>query len=175
VKLRYIERNLMTKSALEIPEQGQLVQVRNRHFIVEDVWAGDVQNEEMPMHRVRLECVDDDGLGDALDVIWEHEVHRSVLSDLGLPKPENWDPLDRLEAFLLASRWSLSSVLAGLPLQAPFRGSIQIEEYQLKPVIRALHMPRVNLLIADDVGLGKTIEAGMVMQELIARHRGVVP
>ena len=161
----------MNKCAIEIPEQGQLVQVRNRHFIVEDVWPGDVRNEDNPMHRVRLECVDDDGLGDTLDVIWEHEVHRSVLSNLGLPRPENWDPLDRLEAFLLASRWSLSSVLAGLPLQAPFRGAIQIEEYQLEPVIRALHMPRVNLLIADDVGLGKTIEAGMVMQELIARHR----
>ncbi|MFH1531498.1 MAG: DISARM system SNF2-like helicase DrmD [Pseudomonadota bacterium] len=161
----------MATSLVEIPEQGQLVQVRNRHFIVGDVWAGDVRGEDRPMHRVQLECVDDDRLGETLDVLWEHEVHRRVLSDLGLPRPERWDPLERLEAFLLASRWSLSSVMAGLPLQAPFRGAIQIEEYQLEPVVRALGMPRVNLLIADDVGLGKTVEAGMVMQELLARHR----
>ncbi|MDQ6784012.1 MAG: hypothetical protein M3063_11330, partial [Actinomycetota bacterium] len=32
-------------------------------------------------------------------------------------------------------------------------------------------MPRVNLLIADDVGLGKTIEAGLIVQELLLRHR----
>jgi SNF2 family DNA or RNA helicase len=37
--------------------------------------------------------------------------------------------------------------------------------------VRALSMPRTNLLIADDVGLGKTIEAGLVMQELMLRYR----
>jgi superfamily II DNA or RNA helicase len=56
-------------------------------------------------------------------------------------------------------------------IQAPFRSGIDLEDYQLDPVARAIHMPRVNLLIADDVGLGKTIEAGLVAQELIIRHR----
>ena len=56
-------------------------------------------------------------------------------------------------------------------IQSPFRSGIDIEDYQLDPVVRAIQMPRVNLLIADDVGLGKTIEAGMVVLELIIRHR----
>ena len=56
-------------------------------------------------------------------------------------------------------------------IQSPFRSGIDIEDYQLDPVVRAIQMPRVNLLIADDVGLGKTIEAGMVALELIIRHR----
>jgi SNF2 family DNA or RNA helicase len=45
------------------------------------------------------------------------------------------------------------------------------EEYQLEPVARAIEAPRVNLLLADDVGLGKTIEAGLVALELLLRHR----
>ncbi|MBI4918198.1 MAG: DEAD/DEAH box helicase, partial [Acidobacteria bacterium] len=154
-----------------VPEQGQLVRVRGRHFIVQDVWPGSVDPKVPPQHRVRLEALDDDRLGEPLDVIWEHEVDATVHDDLGLPRPDDWDPAGRFDAFLLASRWSLSSVLETLPLQAPFRGAIQIEDYQLEPVVRALRMPRVNLLIADDVGLGKTIEAGMVMQELLARQR----
>jgi SNF2 family DNA or RNA helicase len=56
-------------------------------------------------------------------------------------------------------------------IQAPFYSGIEIESYQLDPVVRAVQMPRVSLLIADDVGLGKTIEAGLVIRELMLRHR----
>src|SRR5690606_13705515 len=46
-----------------------------------------------------------------------------------------------------------------------------IEDYQLEPVARAVFAHRVNLLLADDVGIGKTIEAGLVAQELLLRYR----
>src|SRR5439155_12799138 len=39
------------------------------------------------------------------------------------------------------------------------------------PIVMALEMPRVRMLIADDVGLGKTIEAGLIVTELLARQR----
>ena len=42
---------------------------------------------------------------------------------------------------------------------------------QLLPLAKALDLPRVNLLIADDVGLGKTIEAGLIVRELLLRRR----
>ncbi len=68
-------------------------------------------------------------------------------------------------------RWGAATSADVQRPQAPFRSGIEIEDYQLDPVVRAIQMPRVNLLIADDVGLGKTIEAGLVAQELIIRHR----
>ena len=87
------------------------------------------------------------------------------------PEPGQLDPPERLDAFLDAVRWGAVASADSRALQAPFRSGITIEDYQLDPVVRALAMPRVNLLIADDVGLGKTIEAGLVVQELLLRHR----
>jgi superfamily II DNA or RNA helicase len=85
-------------------------------------------------------------------------------SRAGIPRKE-------LEAFLDAVRWGATTNADRSFLQAPFRSGISIEDYQLDPLVRAIDMARVNLLIADDVGLGKTIEAGLVVQELLVRHR----
>ena len=48
---------------------------------------------------------------------------------------------------------------------------MEIGKRQLHPVVRALSVRRVSLLIADDVGLGKTIEASPMVQETILRCR----
>src|SRR5207247_5279934 len=124
-------------------------------------FGGDAQ------HLVTLSSVEDDGLGEELQVIWELEPGANAIERSPLPEPTGFDSPERLDAFLDAVRWGAASTADLKNIQSPFRSGIEIEDYQLDPVVRAIQMPRVNLLIADDVGLGKTIEAGMVGLELI--------
>ena len=55
----------------------------------------------------------------------------------------------------------------------PFRSAAQLafepRTYQLVPLLMALRLPAPRLLIADDVGIGKTIEAGLILRELMDR------
>lgn len=156
-----------------IPEAGQLVEVRRRQWIVSDVERSTISNaaNTKPQHLIKLSSVDEDALGEELNVIWEIEPGVRKLENAGLPKFSGYDDPEKIDAFLDAVRWGAATNADRGFLQAPFRSGITIEDYQLEPLVRAIDMARVNLLIADDVGLGKTIEAGLIIQELIVRHR----
>ncbi|MDA1409790.1 RNA polymerase-associated protein RapA [Pseudomonas aeruginosa] len=151
------------------PEPGQLVEVRRRQWVVVEVDASTQGAERQ--HAVTLSSIDEDALGEELRVIWEIEPGAHVIERAGLPAFTGQDDSDTLEAFLDAVRWGAATNADRGFLQAPFRSGVSIQDFQLDPLVRAIDMARVNLLIADDVGLGKTIEAGLVIQEMLLRHR----
>jgi superfamily II DNA or RNA helicase len=153
------------------PEPGQLVEVRRRQWIVADVDAAAVTPELPKQSLVKLASIDEDALGEEIEVVWEIEPGAHVIERAGLPTLSAVDDPSKLEAFLDAVRWGAATNADRGYLQAPFRSGVSIEDYQLDPLVRAIDMARTNLLIADDVGLGKTIEAGLVIQEMLLRHR----
>lgn len=161
---------LAETSVVTLPELGQLAQIRGRRFVATNIRASHSPLSS-PKHLVSLLGMEDDSFGEELQVIWELEPGAVVYEKLELPQPQGFDSSERLEAFLDAVLWGAASSADVRNIQSPFRSGVDIEDYQLDPVVRAIQMPRVNLLVADDVGLGKTIEAGLTAQELILRQR----
>ncbi len=164
-------------AATSLPEQGQLVEVRQRRYVVGEIRQSALPSDPLlagdgaPQHLLTLSSVEDDAFTEELQVVWEIEPGARPIERAALPVPAGFDPPARFDAVLDAVRWGAATSADVRALQAPFRSGITIEDYQLDPVVRAVRMPRANLLVADDVGLGKTIEAGLVIQELLLRHR----
>lgn len=163
-----------------LPEPGQVVEVRGSVWAVTNVARQDLLRSPADdgtarlEHVVDLQSLDEDRMGEELTVVWELEVGHSVVPDRGLPESitaDAFDDPDTLGAFVDAVRWGTVTSADPKAFQAPFRSGATLEPYQLEPLRRALAAPRTNLLLADDVGLGKTIEAGLVIEELLLRHR----
>lgn len=161
------------------PREGMMAVVRNRRAMIMGVQPFDA-DEAGRYHLVEVEYTDGTG-AETDEVLWEVEPGTDVLEPAALPRVEHTAPMEprEFDAMVRASRWSAltpSLPFSGLdddrpPLAAPLYGAIFPEAYQLVPVLRALEMPRVALMLADAVGLGKTIQAGMVLRELMLRRR----
>lgn len=153
------------------PQPGDLATVRQRQYLVDEVLRPSGARDEHTL--VRLTCLDDDAPGRALSVLWERELGARIIepSTSGLGSTPRLDEPRQFAAYLHALKWSSVTATDAQLFQAPFRAGIHLLDHQLVPLKKALELPRVNLFIADDVGLGKTIEAGLVMQELMLRQR----
>lgn len=138
-------------------QPGQIIEARGRHWRVERV-------ESEVLHAVPLENAEVEPSSFFLPL--EGKGIRTVASS-SLPDVPGDAALHTL--FLRAHRVSMMHGTA--PLVSLQRSRVIPTNYQLVPVMMALDMPRVRLMIADDVGLGKTIEAGLVTVELLARRR----
>lgn len=75
--------------------------------------------------------------------------------------------LDQLNARLTALQLAAPSLANLYSLQA---GRIDFIPYQFRPVLKFIRADRPRLLVADEVGVGKTIEAGLLLRELQARR-----
>lgn len=163
-----------------LPDAGRVVNVRGSTWAVADVTQQGLPRSPADegtaglTHVVSLQSLEEDRLGEELAVVWELEVGHSVAPDQGLPDSigvDGFDDPNTLAAFVDAVRWGAVTSADANSYQAPFRSGADVKAYQLEPLRRALQSARTNILLSDDVGLGKTIEAGLVLQELLLRHR----
>src|SRR5262245_23996897 len=105
----------MVSVQASVPESGQLVTVRSRRWVVSEVNKSALPPPAMepvpyePQHLVSMLSVEDDALGEELQVVWEIEPGAAVIEKVALPEPTAFDPPARLDAFLDAVRWGAAS------------------------------------------------------------------
>lgn len=80
-------------------------------------------------------------------------------------------PCYKRTLLFLESQWR-QQIPTDANLHVGHRAAMDLMPYQLDPAKLSLQRPRQRILIADTVGLGKTLEAGILMSELIARGKG---
>lgn len=161
---------VVTNTISPPPEPGEIVRVRSRRYLVENVVAPPKKGDAT---LVCMACLDDDAQGQPLEVLWEKEIDPEILTGEGWEDlaSRGFDTPKLFSAYFHTLRWNCVTATDSKLFQSPFRAGIQIHAYQLEPLRKALLLPRVNLFIADDVGLGKTIEAGLIARELLLRKR----
>lgn len=147
----------MIDSKLKKP--GKLVRFRGRRCVVQPT----ADNQIITLKPLG-------GSDDEMITVFEPVLqHFDKIEDDQFERPDTSD----LDSFLTAKLLYDAARLSFRQVSGPFRCmgklSFRPRSYQLVPLIMALRQPITRLLIADDVGVGKTIEALLVLRELIER------
>jgi len=136
---------------------GSLVRARGREWIV-------LSGSDAEVLRVRPVS------GSEEDQTFIHLALETVpVADASFPKPEPTQKAGHDAALLLRDALVLSLRRGAGPFRSFGQIAIEPRAYQLVPLLMALKLDPVRLLIADDVGIGKTIEAALIAHELLDR------
>lgn len=140
---------------------GNLVRARGREWVVQ---ADTQQGDGGSLLRLRpLGGADED----IITLIPELEFEPVTPATFAWPNPEQAG--NHAAALLLRDALRLKLRAGGGPFRSFGNIAVEPRAYQLVPLLMALRLTTVRLLIADDVGIGKTIEAGLIARELIDR------
>ncbi|AEG01198.1 helicase-related protein [Methylomonas methanica] len=136
---------------------GNLVRARGREWVVQP---------ESKAEWLRLRP-----LGGADDEIIAliPELEFQPIEPATFPAPNPEKPGNHAAALLLRDALRLKLRAGGGPFRSFGNIAVEPRAYQLVPLLMALRLTTVRLLIADDVGIGKTIEAGLIVRELMDR------
>jgi superfamily II DNA or RNA helicase len=146
----------MTEPALAF-SPGSLVRARGREWIVLPSAAGTVLRLR-PLSGAETDV-------QVLDAALESD--GVAPASFGAPSPERYGTQG--DALLLKDALLLSLRRGAGPFRSAGRIGFEPRAYQLVPLLMALKLDIVRLLIADDVGIGKTIEAGLIAREFLDR------
>lgn len=105
-------------------EAGQIVRVRSRQYLVEDVVPRPSSTENT---LVRLSCLDDDALGDSLEVLWERKVGAQYVGVTSWESiaSRGFDEPKRFSAYLHTLRWNYVTSTDPKLFQAPYRAGME--------------------------------------------------
>ena len=136
---------------------GALVKLRDREWVVENC---DIDG------CVALRPIG--GTDSEIQIVMP-ELEATEIEGATFPIPNIQNPGNYDSATLLRDSLRLRLTSGAGPFRCLGHIAVEPRPYQLVPLLMALKMPVVRLLIADDVGIGKTIEAGLILKELLDR------
>lgn len=144
---------------------GSIVRCRNREWVLlpgqtDDIWAlrplTGTEDEVVQVHRALADLVSND-------------LPSEQIAPASFPLPTVADVSDAASAHLLWQAARLTLREGATPFRSLGRISIRPRVYQFVPLLMALRLNPVRLFIADDVGVGKTIEALLIAREMLDR------
>ena len=136
---------------------GNLIKARGREWVV--------QPDSQP-NSLRLRPL---GGADEDVIFLIPELEIQPVESAIFPWPDAGTPGNHSGALLLRDALRLKLRAGGGPFRSFGNIAVEPRAYQLVPLLMALRLTTVRLLIADDVGVGKTIEAGLIARELMDR------